>query len=147
MQNNERSGKEYTIIPQSTNFKTTFGFINRKEPLVLYIKLNTWMSYSGDIKNYNENVDKLNSTIKLKIKEELSKSDIFQNVFFYTPELKKTLYNEGTKSHARFEITIKQKTPIITDINIIGNKVESFINNLIMLIEKENNFSVSLTKQ
>lgn len=146
MLNNERTGKEYKITPESKNFKASFGLINRKEPIVLYIKMNTWVNYSGNIKNYNENIDKLNSLIKFKIKEELIASSIFENIFFYTPELKKTLYNEGTKSHARFEITIKQKTPIITDINIINNKIQHLINNIISLIEKENNFMFSLTK-
>lgn len=146
MDNLERKGKEYSIITESSNFKSIFGFINRKEPIVIYIKLDTWVNYSGNIKNYNENIDKLNSLIKFKIKEELIASSIFENIFFYTPELKKTLYNEGTKSHARFEITIKQKTPIITDINIINNKIQHLINNIISLIEKENNFMFSLTK-
>lgn len=146
MDNLERKGKEYSIITESSNFKSIFGFINRKEPIVIYIKLDTWVEYTGNLKNYNDNITLMNTKIKFCIKEHLNKCDMFENIFFYTPELKKTLYTDGVKCHARFEITIKQKLPIINDINIITNKIQQLANNVIKVIEKEPNLKFTLKK-
>lgn len=141
-----RLRKEFKITTISKNFKSIFGISNRKDPLIMYIKLNTWVNYSGDLNYYNENINKLNSRVKLKIKDELNKSGIFDTTFFYTPELKKILYKGQSTFHACFEITIKQKKPIETDIAVINNKIESMINNLINTIENNHNFNFMIKK-
>lgn len=146
MENCVRLRKEYKITPESKNFKTLFGITNRKKPSVIYIKLNTWANYSGDLKEYDNCISFLNSKIKNKIKNELRDSKIFDTAFFYTPELKKTLYKGQSKFHACFEVTIKQKEPLITDNDIIFNKVELIINNLIKEIENDNYFCFGIKK-
>jgi hypothetical protein len=141
---NSRYRKEYKIIPISKNFKTSFGISNRKKPSIIYIRLNSWAKYLYDIKEYGICLKILNSTIRNKIKSEIRDSMAFDPMFFYTPNIKKVLYKNQSKFHTCFEITIKQSEPIISNIEILTNKVENMINNIIGEIENDNNFVFSL---
>ena len=101
----------------------------------------------GDYKNYNEYIDKLNSNVKLLIKNELRKHEMFDNVFFYIPELKKTLNKSNTNMHCCFDLTIKQKQPIETDISKIKDSITYLSNKIVDSIENNHIFSFSLNKK
>lgn len=147
METQERIRKEIQINSNSNNFKIILGIANKKEPLVLYIKINSWANYLGDYKNYNEYIDKLNSNVKFLIKNELRKHEMFDNVFFYIPELKKTLNKNNTNMHCCFDLTIKQKQPIETDINKIKDSITYLSNKIVESIENNHIFSFSLNKK
>lgn len=146
MEKNGRLRKEYKVSPQSNNFKATFGIVNRKVPSVMYIKLNTWVDYKEEVKYYGENMDLLNSKIKSKIKEELRMSGIFDPMFFYTPEVKKTLNKNSNPFHACFEFTIKKKENLMLDTDEIINRITILINNVIELIESSEIFEFGIKK-
>lgn len=145
MENNGRLRKEYKITPESNNMKVTFGVVNRKMPSVMYLKLNTWITYYDGIKDYPEYISLLNSKIKAKIKEELRNSGIFDAAFFYTPQIKNTLIN-NKPFHACFEFTIKKKDSIIVDIPTILDKIIIIVNSIISSIENNEAFEFNLKK-
>lgn len=147
METQERIRKEIRINSNSNNFKIILGIANKNEPLVLYIKINSWGNYLGDYKNYNEYINKLNSNVKLLIKNELRNNQMFDNVFFYIPELKKTLNKNNTNMHCCFDLTIKQKQPIETDINKIKDSITYLSNKIVDSIENNHIFSFSLNKK
>ena len=147
METQERIRKEIQINSNSNNFKIILGIANKNEPLVLYIKINSWGNYLGDYKNYNEYINKLNSNVKLLIKNELRNNQMFDNVFFYIPELKKTLNKNNTNMHCCFDLTIKQKQPIETDINKIKDSITYLSNKIVESIENNHIFSFSLNKK
>lgn len=147
METQERIRKEIRINSNSNNFKIILGIANKKEPLVLYIKINSWANYLGDYKNYNEYINKLNSNVKFLIKNELRNNQMFDNVFFYIPELKKTLNKNNTNMHCCFDLTIKQKQPIETDINKIKDSITYLSNKIVDSIENNHIFSFSLNKK
>lgn len=146
MQKNERLRKEYKITPSSNNFKAAFGIINRKAPSVMYIKLNTWVNYKDDIKDYDENVGILNTKVKAKIKNELRDSELFNTMFFYTPEMKKTLTKTNAPFHACFELTIRKKLASTDNVDLIVKEAETLINNIIETIEDNEIFEFNLKK-
>lgn len=147
METQERIRKEIRINSNSNNFKIILGIANKNEPLVLYIKINSWGNYLGDYKNYNEYINKLNSNVKLLIKNELRNNQMFDNVFFYIPELKKTLNKNNTNMYCCFDLTIKQKQPIETDINKIKDSITYLSNKIVDSIENNHIFSFSLNKK
>lgn len=147
MEIQERIRKEIRINSNSNNFKIILGIANKNEPLVLYIKINSWGNYLGDYKNYNEYINKLNSNVKFLIKNELRNNQMFDNVFFYIPELKKTLNKNNTNMHCCFDLTIKQKQPIETDINKIKDSITYLSNKIVESIENNHIFSFSLNKK
>lgn len=147
METQERIRKEIRINSNSNNFKIILGIANKNEPLVLYIKINSWGNYLGDYKNYNEYINKLNSNVKFLIKNELRNNQMFDNVFFYIPELKKTLNKNNTNMHCCFDLTIKQKQPIETDINKIKDSITYLSNKIVDSIENNHIFSFSLNKK
>ena len=147
METQERIRKEIRINSNSNNFKIILGIANKNEPLVLYIKINSWGNYLGDYKNYNEYINKLNSNVKFLIKNELRNNQMFDNVFFYIPELKKTLNKNNTNMHCCFDLTIKQKQPIETDINKIKDSITYLSNKIVESIENNHIFSFSLNKK
>ena len=147
METQERIRKEIRINSNSNNFKIILGIANKNEPLVLYIKINSWGNYLGDYKIYNEYINKLNSNVKLLIKNELRNNQMFDNVFFYIPELKKTLNKNNTNMHCCFDLTIKQKQPIETDINKIKDSITYLSNKIVESIENNHIFSFSLNKK
>ena len=147
METQERIRKEIQINSNSNNFKIILGIANKNEPLVLYIKINSWGNYLGDYKNYNEYINKLNSNVKLLIKNELRNNQMFDNVFFYIPELKKTLNKNNTNMYCCFDLTIKQKQPIETDINKIKDSITYLSNKIVESIENNHIFSFSLNKK
>ena len=147
METQERIRKEIRINSNSNNFKIILGIANKNEPLVLYIKINSWGNYLGDYKNYNEYINKLNSNVKLLIKNELRNNQMFDNVFFYIPELKKTLNKNNTNMYCCFDLTIKQKQPIETDINKIKDSITYLSNKIVESIENNHIFSFSLNKK
>ena len=140
METQERIRKEIRINSNSNNFKIILGIANKNEPLVLYIKINSWGNYLGDYKNYNEYINKLNSNVKFLIKNELRNNQMFDNVFFYIPELKKTLNKNNTNMHCCFDLTIKQKQPIETDINKIKDSITYLSNKIVESIENNHIF-------
>ena len=71
IENNVRLRKEYKLKTTQSNFKIIFGTTNRINPSVIYIKLNTWVKYVGIIKDYNDNINYLNTSTKLAIKKQL----------------------------------------------------------------------------
>ena len=147
METQERIRKEIRINSNSNNFKIILGIANKNEPLVLYIKINSWGNYLGDYKIYNEYINKLNSNVKFLIKNELRNNQMFDNVFFYIPELKKTLNKNNTNMHCCFDLTIKQKQPIETDINKIKDSITYLSNKIVDSIENNHIFSFSLNKK
>lgn len=147
METQERIRKEIRINSNSNNFKIILGIANKNEPLVLYIKINSWGNYLGDYKNYNEYINKLNSNVKFLIKNELRNNQMFDNVFFYIPELKKTLNKNNTNMYCCFDLTIKQKQPIETDINKIKDSITYLSNKIVDSIENNHIFSFSLNKK
>ena len=147
METQERIRKEIRINSNSNNFKIILGIANKNEPLVLYIKINSWGNYLGDYKNYNEYINKLNSNVKFLIKNELRNNQMFDNVFFYIPELKKTLNKNNTNMYCCFDLTIKQKQPIETDINKIKDSITYLSNKIVESIENNHIFSFSLNKK
>ena len=147
METQERIRKEIRINSNSNNFKIILGIANKNEPLVLYIKINSWGNYLGDYKIYNEYINKLNSNVKFLIKNELRNNQMFDNVFFYIPELKKTLNKNNTNMHCCFDLTIKQKQPIETDINKIKDSITYLSNKIVESIENNHIFSFSLNKK
>lgn len=144
--NNIRLCKEYKLKTKSENFKCIFGTTNRINPAVVYIKINTWAKYVGDIKNYNNNVNNLNSVVRNKVKQELNAIDNFTSSFFYTPNIKKILSNKENSFHVCFEITLKQRDPILHKINLLNDKIEIITNLLIDSIEENYNFEFSKKK-
>ena len=140
METQERIRKEIRINSNSNNFKIILGIANKNEPLVLYIKINSWGNYLGDYKNYNEYINKLNSNVKFLIKNELRNNQMFDNVFFYIPELKKTLNKNNTNMYCCFDLTIKQKQPIETDINKIKDSITYLSNKIVESIENNHIF-------
>ena len=147
METQERIRKEIRINSNSNNFKIILGIANKNEPLVLYIKINSWGNYLGDYKIYNEYINKLNSNVKFLIKNELRNNQMFDNVFFYIPELKKTLNKNNTNMHCCFDLTIKQKQPIETDISKIKDSITYLSNKIVDSIENNHIFSFSLNKK
>ena len=147
METQERIRKEIRINSNSNNFKIILGIANKNEPLVLYIKINSWGNYLGDYKIYNEYINKLNSNVKFLIKNELRNNQMFDNVFFYIPELKKTLNKNNTNMYCCFDLTIKQKQPIETDINKIKDSITYLSNKIVDSIENNHIFSFSLNKK
>lgn len=137
---NSRLRKEFKIIPESKNFKIAYGTINRLNPIVIYVKVNTWAKYKGDIKYYNDNIDKLNSIVKNTFKRELNNSKTFDTKYFYTPDIKKVLTNSENYFHICFEFTIKQKNVIINDIKQLSDEIKNISNHMISSIENNSNF-------
>ncbi len=146
MVDNIRLRKECKIITNSDNFKAVFGTTNRITPSVIYLKINTWVKYNGEVKNYNSDVDKLNSTIKMLIKREIREQNTFSSVFFYTPNIKKSIANTDNLFHVCFEITLKQNNPMIYDIKLLSDKIELLTNKLIQKIESSTTFEFTLNK-
>lgn len=146
MGNDIRLKKEHKLTTLSNNFKSVFGTVNRISPSVIYLKINTWIKYNGDIKEYSKNIGNLNSKVKNAIKCEINNAQNFTNIFFYTPNIKKTISNNDNYFHACFEITIKQKEPILYEISLLNDKLTIFSNNLINIIEKSNDFEFSIKK-
>lgn len=146
MQKNERLRKEYRLSLLSDNFKGVFGIMNRKDPSVMYIKLNAWCRYKDDIIYYSDNISTLNSLVKSEIKNKLRDSNLFSSMFFYTPEIKKTLLQNNVNFHTKFEISIKKKEGTTNDINIITKSIENLANSIINTIENFNEFEFKKSK-
>lgn len=146
VENNARLRKEFKLIPTSKNFKVTFGTTNRISPSVIYIKLNTWIKYTGEIKDYNDNINILNSDIRIAIKNEIRNINYFTDMFFYTPEIKKIITKKTNSSHACFEITLKQKEPLIYNIKSLNNCLFELTDKLICIIENNPNFQFNIKK-
>jgi hypothetical protein len=146
VEKNVRLRKECKIKVNSSNFSSKFGIMNRMSPNVIYIKINSWLEYLGDFKDYSSYINNLNSTIKVEFKTLMNKSNIFDNVFIYTPNTKKNIIINNKKFHASFEFTIKQKEPISKDIDFIKKEIELVVNNIIEKIEKDTMFKYKLTK-
>lgn len=145
--NSVRLRKEYKLIPKSENFKIVFGTTNRLNPVIIYTKLNTWIKYDGDIKDFNDNVNILNSNIRFKIKSELRSNRIFDDTFFFTPNIKKILLNTDNSFHGSFELTLKQNNPINNNINDLHSNIEDILNNVIAVMEKNKYFKFSIAKK
>jgi hypothetical protein len=146
MDNNVRLRKEYKISNKSQNFKTTFGTTNRVLPSVIYLKMDTWVKYTGDIKDYNEKINSLNSNIRFNIKNEIRNAVNFTDIYFYTPNIKKVMLNVKNPFHACFEITLKQKEPIIYEISLLEDKLKIFSDNIINIIERTPHFEFNIKK-
>jgi len=146
IENNVRLRKEYKLKTTQSNFKIIFGTTNRINPSVIYIKLNTWVKYVGIIKDYNDNINYLNTSTKLAIKKQLKHLGIFDNSFFYTPDLKKIMFNTENSFHGCFEFTIKQKGQSPTDIILLTKEIESICEQTIKAIEKNNMFEFNPKK-
>lgn len=147
VENNTRLRKEYKIQTSSNNFKCVYGTINRLNPSVIYIKLNTWVKFISDIKEYGENVNKLNMSVKTNIRQEIKKAENFTDLFFYTPNIKKVMTDKNNFFHACFEITLKQKEPIIYEISVLNDKIKTLTDNIIKIIENDINFEFNITKK
>lgn len=145
-ENNIRLKKEYKLSPLSKNFKVVFGTVNRISPSVIYLKLSTWVKYNGEIKEYNKDISYLNSNIKISVRNEIRNAQNFTDMFFYSPNIKKILANNDNCFHACFEITIKQREPILHEISLLNNKLKIFSDNLISIIEKNHRFEFSIKK-
>jgi len=145
--NSVRLRKEYKLIPKSENFKVVFGTTIRLNPVIVYTKLNTWIKYDGDIKDFNDNINTLNSNIRFKIKSELRSNRIFDDTFFFTPNIKKILLNTDSSFHGSFELTLKQNNPINNNINDLHGNIEDILNNIIAVMEKNKYFNFSITKK
>jgi hypothetical protein len=129
---NSRLGKEYKISHNDDNFKIIFGTVNRLNPIVVYLKINFWVKHNGEHKEYSQNINSLNSSIKNKIRTEIRNSKNFKDTFFYTPNIKKVISNNKENPfHISLEITLKQKDPALLDIKLLNEKLESLSKNII----------------
>lgn len=129
---NSRLGKEYKISHNDDNFKIVFGTVNRLNPTVIYLKINFWAKHNGDYKEYSQNINSLNSSIKNRVKVEIRNSKNFKDIFFYTPNIKKVISNNKENSfHVSLEVTLKQKEPILLDIKLLNEKLDSLSKNII----------------
>jgi hypothetical protein len=144
--NNVRLRKEYKLKTEKSNFKVIFGTTNRINPSVIYVKINTWVKYTGIIKDYNENINALNSSTKISIKQQLKHVGIFENAFFYTPEIKKVMFNNNNSFHACFEFTIKQKGELQMNILLLSKEIGVICEKVGKTMEKSNVFEFSSKK-
>lgn len=146
-ENGVRLKKEYKLIPESDNFKVVFGTTNRITPKVIYIKINSWCKFNGDLDEYSKSMNDLSSKSKQIVKTQISNTKIFDNKFFYSTELKKILFNTNKPFHACFEITLRQNEPILKDVNLLNKEIENIVNGLIESLDKNNGFEFSKTKK
>lgn len=146
VENNSRLKKEYQLPIKSDNFKASFGTVNRIYPSVIYVKINCWVKYEMDVKKYNEDINDLNNSIKQTIKKQINIAQNFTDSFFYTPSIKKLLVNNNSSFHACFEITLKQKEPMLYDISLLNDKLIIFVDNFTDLLEKNHRFIFKVKK-
>lgn len=147
MINNRRLTKELKLNINNNNFKCILGTSNRLNPSVLYIKINAWCLYDSDIKNFKEDMIKLNSMVKNKFKEKLISSGLFKIDFIYTPEIKKTINTNKDTFYSKFEFTVKQREPITSDLKLIKFEIEKLIDIFLKDVEKNNFITFQKTKK
>lgn len=139
---NTRLRREFKLNIDSKNFKAIYGTINRIQPNVIYIKLNSWVKYEGDFKDYSSAASELNSKIRQVFKNKLNNVKWAEKIFFFNPELKKIIVNNNA-FHASFEFTIKQISPITIDLKLVNEDILSISNEIISIIENNKKFVFS----
>lgn len=147
MIDNRRLSKELKLNITNNNFKCVFGTSNRLNPSVLYIKINAWCLYDSNIKNFKEDISKLNSSVKNKFKQELINSGLLNNDFIYTPEIKKNITSIKDVFYSKFEFTVKQREPTITDLKLIKFEIEKLIDVVLKDVEKNRFITFQKTKK
>jgi hypothetical protein len=142
-----RLKKEYKLIPASDNFKVTFGTINRINPKVIYIKINAWCKFNGDLNEYIFSMNSLAFKSKQIVKNKINNTNVFDSKFFYSTELKKILLDTSKPFHACFEITLRQNDAILNDISLLTKDIENIVNELLEFLDKNNLFEFSKNKK
>lgn len=146
IENKLRLRRECKLNVNSKNFKCVYGTTNRLNPSVIYLKLNSWVKYDGDVKDYDLKINSLNYAVKNKIKKIIVENERFTSNYFYTPSIKKTINNNNNMFHICFEFTLKQKDLLELNINNLKMDLEDMSNSLIDVIEQENGFSYTIKK-
>lgn len=146
MVNNGKLRKKFKLENDHTKFKASAGVSDKENPGIIYLKLDTWATYTGEGKSYKENIEILNSNIRNKIKTELRRNKTFDSSFIYTPEIKRSFFIKKSNFHASFEFTLKQRLPINTNYNELKKEIESLCEYIIKNIENSVYFKFAKSK-
>ena len=101
-----RLNKEYELNIDNY-FDVKYGSVNRLNPLVIYITCKSWILPNKEI-NYKKHIDVLLNEFKHKLKQIISKSDLFDNKFIYDDCINYTSMNMNKKNYFSFEFYIKR---------------------------------------
>lgn len=142
----ERLNSEKKI--NCNNFKLKIGTINKKNPIVIYIDGNTFITPTLDKENYNDDILNIKKKFLYAIRNNLNKSSLFDNNFILDFDVKNSGLKIGKKSFLSFQCHLRQKNNVflLNDIkNMAKNLINSFVNSLETEL-KNNNFLINKYK-
>lgn len=125
----KRSTKEYKI-ENSNNFKIKLGSTTYKNPEIVYILGNTYISPISDKNKFNEDIELLKLKFKTHIKDYINKSDIFENKFVCDFNIRESGLKKNKKSFFSFEIYFKQSGNSIIPLAELSKKINTFTNDI-----------------
>lgn len=137
----EKLKKKITLKTQNKNIKSVYGTYNRINPTSIYLQINAWVKYNGDIKQYQNQIEKLNRSIKNSIRENILNTNKFSSNFMYIQNIKKVLTTTEKPFYTSFEIYLTQTNT--ENIKEIYPEMENINNQVIETIKNNLNFSIT----
>lgn len=141
--NNIRLNKEFNLdINEFFNVK--YGFVNRLNPLVIYVTCKTWILPNGNF-SYEKSISDVINKFKRKLKNKIINSSYLDNKFIYDEYINYSTMKSNKKNYFSFEIYLKRnENDDLSDLkNNIENMFKSILNELSFNL---NNEMFSLTK-
>lgn len=125
----KRSTKEYKI-ENSNNFKIKLGSTTYKNPEIVYILGNTYISPITDKNNFKDDIELLKLKFKNHIKDYINNSDIFENKFVCDFNIRESGIKKNKKSFFSFEIYFKQNANNIVPLVELSRSINTFTNDI-----------------
>ena len=130
----KRLNKEYKLNVNE-KFSTKYGSVNSKNPEVIYMIINTYISPSFISENYDDSILKLKSNILKSINSDIKHNAIFSNKSIINLELCESGIKYGKKSFFHAEVYLFQNK--LNNLKENYENMKSICNSICNLIEKK----------
>lgn len=132
--------------------KIKWGTTNKKQPVSIYLELGAYITPDADNQNYADSIKKINKSIKEKVRELVTSTNLIYNDFIFVPDIADGRITFGKKSYLSFQIhmvTNQQEIGEEKEFKDIVSDMDSLWSSLyeeILSVVSENGFSCSKTK-
>ena len=140
----DRINKELNII-FNNDLKTSYGSVNKNEPLVIYINGKSWIqpNFIGD---YQSIIDRICKNFRHNVKRAVINSDLLENKLVCDFDIKIQSMKENKKSFLWFEFYVKQRPNFLSLSNIKDKLLDLFTEPINNLVSDFNQNTFTLTK-
>lgn len=143
----KRLCESYNLVINNKMATTKFGTVNKKNPVVVYISLGTWLYTKGNHKQY---LISLEDTVRRLIKTYLLNDGLFAQRYLLEYDVCLDPFRNGAKHFLSLDLYLKQNSTTILSMRellpSVTERTSKFVDELIDNLE-DSGFTVSKTKK